>query len=281
MLVTFCGIEKRNYSSHSRHLQDLRDHTAVIKLLEFLIQHIDRNPLQEGQYWIEMANSLALYITYDIRQLESEKDKIKSIGFSQRLIRDFLWRKFKQIYNIDPEMVPNTVKLMKDALIEISHIEDIPLASLKTMIGLDSLEINLNRTRTNFASTIHFTWQADPKSLRLLCKTLHTNYNYIQSPNELEYFLNNTSGNKKIVHWNSGKIRQLAYLIYVLYHQSYIKLNQGKGYFKYAQSCFLDYENNPLSRSLRKISSEVRIPGEANNVIVREIDNILKDCNLS
>jgi len=79
------------------------------------------------------------------------------------------------------------------------------------------------------------------------------------------------------VHWNREKKYHLAYLLYRLFNEDYIRITGNRGYFCYAEWVFCDMEEKPFKKnSLKKISSKITIEKDKYSHVSKEVDDMSK-----
>ncbi len=88
------------------------------------------------------------------------------------------------------------------------------------------------------------------------------------------------NGKEVKVKWDFERKEHLAYLLYELYQQEFIKMVRTKGYFVYAEKHFVSFDGLVFKKNtLKKISSSIRQNPQGYSNVIREIRNIIKSIN--
>jgi len=101
------------------------------------------------------------------------------------------------------------------------------------------------------------------------------NAGYIRSKRELDNLFRDPLRCAK-VRWNGEKLYHLAYLLYCLRRKKFIIVTIGKGYFRYAERFFTDFDRKDLKQnSLKRMSSRVNKEKSRFAYVRKDIDKIL------
>jgi hypothetical protein len=98
---------------------------------------------------------------------------------------------------------------------------------------------------------------------------------YIKSKSEF-FALFDDDAHEVKVRWNPDKKYHLAYLLYRLYQEKYIILVGGKGYFKYVEEHFVDYNETSFKRNaLKNIKLKILNNIKDYAFICKEVETII------
>ena len=82
------------------------------------------------------------------------------------------------------------------------------------------------------------------------------------------------------VKWNADMKYHLAYLLYRLYKEKHFIMIGNKGYFKYAEEHFLDFNGTPFKKNaLKNIKLKILNNKEDYVFICRDVDDIIFKCS--
>jgi hypothetical protein len=264
----------------------------IIKLSLFFSEQVDLDNID-----IETIQRLDLRkMCYQfVKELGIKKEDLGDADQKQQMISAYM--KLGRLYIheiIFPELIETNINLafsllnlLKRTTRAIALSENISQETAVAMLQLNEIDIPLQRQIARSPDGYRLTREcfitmanADIRDMEVIARLLHQDYDAIVKKSAFIRLVSSTGEEIDLMEIRSSKVKMIVHLLYRMscpYHKEQkplIKMNKGKGFWKFLQENLIDESGNTIPRLLRQISSEVNSVTEYDQ-IKEDVKNIL------
>jgi|JI7StandDraft_1071085.scaffolds.fasta_scaffold01434_3 hypothetical protein len=194
---------------------------------------------------------------------------------------------FPELIETNTNLAFSLLNLLKRTTRAIALSENVSQEAAVAMLQLNEIDIPLHKQLTGSPDGYHLTKEcfitlgnAEIRDMELIARILHQDYDAIVKKNAFVSLVSSNGYEIDLMEIRSSKVKLIVHLLYRMsapYHKEQkplIKMNKGKGFWKFLQENLIDESGNTIPRLLRKISSEVNSES-GHNQIMEDVKNIL------